>query len=497
MTSKTNLHLVIATVSMVLGLCGPVWAFSGAGSGTQADPYVITDIYELQEMNDDLTAYYVLGNDIDASVTSSWNGEAGFEPIGFGSNFFTGSFDGQMHVINGLYIDRRPDYGIGLFGLVGPSGTVENIGVVDSYVNGRMAVGALAGHSEGFINNCYSIGTAEAEADVGGLVGYTNKIITQCYSSGIVIAGGRIGGFTSAGGLIGLTRGPDSVISNCYSTAEVKSTSAKYQTGGFIGINKDTVRNCFSTGLVTAASGSYARGFCSLNQGSISGCYWDKQTSGKTSSSGGAGRTTAEMMQEATFLGWDFVEVWDIFENETYPFLRPILKPVPVAVDIKPGGCPNPLNLRSIGILPVAILGSQDFDVSMIDTFSIRLENVAAIRGSYEDVAAPVANADECECTEDGLDGQIDLTLKFNTQEIVNQLIMSRPDELAKGQTLALSLAGELFDGTGIEGTDCVKLVGNVSRWLTAKRWDANADGIINMDDFALFAENWLQADSP
>ena len=74
---------------------------------------------------------------------------------------------------------------------------------------------------------------------------------------------------------------------------------------------------------------------------------------------------------------------------------------------------------------------------------------------------------------------------------------MNRPDELAKGQTLALTLTGDLFDNTGIEGTDCVKLVGNVSRWLTAKRWDANGDGIINMDDLALFAENWLQAESP
>ncbi|MHC4648611.1 MAG: hypothetical protein ACYTBJ_24405, partial [Planctomycetota bacterium] len=40
--------------------------------------------------------------------------------------------------------------------------------------------------------------------------------------------------------------------------------------------------------------------------------------------------------------------------------------PVQVAVDIKPGSCPNPLNLASRGVLPVAVLGSEDFDVSSI-----------------------------------------------------------------------------------------------------------------------------------
>jgi predicted outer membrane repeat protein len=143
-----------------------------------------------------------------------------------------------------------------------------------------------------------------------------------------------------------------------------------------------------------------------------------------------------------------------------------------IAIDIKPANCPNPLNLKSKGVFPTAILGSEDFDVSMIDIASIRLEDVAAIRSSYEDVASPVADGEECECTEDGPDGYVDLLLKFSSQEIVEELI-DQPSELAKAQTLILTLTGELFDGTGIEGSDCVVLVGNVSKWLTAKRWDA------------------------
>jgi hypothetical protein len=45
-------------------------------------------------------------------------------------------------------------------------------------------------------------------------------------------------------------------------------------------------------------------------------------TSGEEASAGGEGRTTAQMKQRATFVDWDFANVWDIAENQTYPFLR-------------------------------------------------------------------------------------------------------------------------------------------------------------------------------
>jgi len=165
----------------------------------------------------------------------------------------------------------------------------------------------------------------------------------------------------------------------------------------------------------------------------------------------------------------------------------------PVAVDIKPGSCPNPLNLASRGVLPVAVLGSQDFDVGSIDPGSIFLEGVPTIRTSYEDVASPVSDGNECECTVDGPDGYVDLALKFRTQEVVEELI-GRPGELEKDETLVLTLTGALFDNTGIEGTDCVLLVGNVPKWLAAKRLDYNEDGIVNNLDFTAMAEYWLEA---
>jgi uncharacterized repeat protein (TIGR01451 family) len=108
----------------------------------------------------------------------------------------------------------------------------------------------------------------------------------------------------------------------------------------------------------------------------------------------------------------------------------------PSFIDIKPGSCPNPLNTKSKGVLPVAILGTEDFDVLEIDPASIRLESSAApIRSSYEDVATPITDGEECDCTEDGPDGYLDLMLKFENQEIVD---------------------AELFDGTPVESQDCV-----------------------------------------
>lgn len=129
-----------------------------------------------------------------------------------------------------------------------------------------------------------------------------------------------------------------------------------------------------------------------------------------------------------------------------------------VLVDIKPGSCPNPLNVKDKGVLPVAILGTEDFDVSTIDPASVRLEDIAPIRSSFEDVSTPVFDKlNVCDCTDAGPDGYIDLVLKFNVQDIVAAL-----GEVTDGDELELILTGalaEAFDGIPIEGSDCVVII--------------------------------------
>lgn len=131
-----------------------------------------------------------------------------------------------------------------------------------------------------------------------------------------------------------------------------------------------------------------------------------------------------------------------------------------VYVDIKPGSCPNPLNLKSKGVLPVAVLGAEEFDVTTIDPVTIRLspegieEGVSPIRWSYKDVATPFEGV-LCDCHDLNGDGYLDLTLKFKTQELVETLYL---DEFAE-QTIPLILTGNLKEGEGgtpIRGVDCI-----------------------------------------
>lgn len=126
-----------------------------------------------------------------------------------------------------------------------------------------------------------------------------------------------------------------------------------------------------------------------------------------------------------------------------------------VDIDIKPQACPNPVNTKSKGVLLVAVLGSQDFDVFTIDPVSVRLEGVAPVGLSYDDVAAPLGEkVDDCDCTEEGPDGFLDLTLKFKTQEIVAAL-----GEVNDGDEIVLNMTGQLNYDVQIEGSDCVLII--------------------------------------
>ncbi len=106
-------------------------------------------------------------------------------------------------------------------------------------------------------------------------------------------------------------------MSGCYSTGSV---SGRGSVGGLVGSNGGTVSQCYSVGSV---SGSWdVGGLVGRNSGTVLGSYWDVETSGQSTSAGGEGKTTAEMKQRATYTGWDFANVWDIVEGQSYPYLR-------------------------------------------------------------------------------------------------------------------------------------------------------------------------------
>jgi uncharacterized repeat protein (TIGR01451 family) len=123
-----------------------------------------------------------------------------------------------------------------------------------------------------------------------------------------------------------------------------------------------------------------------------------------------------------------------------------------VEFDIKPQSCPNPFNMGSEGVLPVAILGTEDFDVHSVDPATVRLEGVAPLRWNFEDVTRPVdPRHDSCECTTLGADGYLDMTLKFDHPAIAAALGTVQDREVK-----VLTLTGMTYDGVPILGKDCV-----------------------------------------
>lgn len=342
------------------------------GSGTLADPYVIYDVTDLQNMANDLTAYYELANDIDASTTVGWNVGAGFIPVGDAGTNFTGSLDGKGYKITDLFINDATARG-GLFGHVGAGAEVKNVGLEDCDITSDEAA-ALAAHNHGAVSNCYSTGSVVGPAaaffkhagglirtnevggtitdchsecsvtaanDAGGLCARNAGTITRCYATGAVSGAQDAGGLleynlvtgvieesyatgnviatgNEAGGLVVATRGQ---ITNCYARGDV---SAPGDAGGLIAtLIEGTIENCYSTGAVTGVgAGGLIEGRW---DGVVNDCFWDVDTSGLAVSDGGTGKTTAEMKTQTTFTdaGWNFGTVWGMLAscNDGYPCL--------------------------------------------------------------------------------------------------------------------------------------------------------------------------------
>jgi len=125
------------------------------------------------------------------------------------------------------------------------------------------------------------------------------------------------------------------------------------------------------------------------------------------------------------------------------------------SVDIHPMSCPNPINVDHNGVVPIAILGTADFDVTQIAPATVRLEGVAPLRWAYEDVSTPhernTTVVDAYDCNTLGPDGYVDLTLKFEQQELAAALGTVNDQDV-----MVLHLTGQLQDGTPFEGDDVV-----------------------------------------
>ena len=272
----------------------------------------ITTCEELQDMKNNLSGDYHLANDIDCSCTVGWNEGAGFEPMANHLDRFRGTLDGKGYTISNLYMNRPSQNNVGLVGFIGSGGKVANISLEDVDITGHNYVGALTGFNDGTITYSYSTGSVSGNDGVGGLVGRGEGIISNSYSTGSVSGNGCVGGLVGCNYYGG-------TVTNSYSTGNVSGGS---RVGGLTGDNYyGTVINSYSTGNVSGTSdvgGLVGDNYC----GTVNHSYYDTNTSGQTDTVKGEPKTTAEMKQEATFIGWDFADIWAIIEDVTYPVIQ-------------------------------------------------------------------------------------------------------------------------------------------------------------------------------
>lgn len=330
--------------------------FSGEGSGTSSDPYLITNVNQLNEVRNYLSTsgvYFRLENDLDLTSFISENYPlAGWQPIGTSSAPFKGVFYGNCKTIKGLKINRPNQDYIGLFGDVF-SGTVTQLMIVNCDINGNTAVAGVAGRIEGNaqVSQCGVIGKIVGLYAVGGVVGSESgspsqsyfPLISDCYYNGDITAGNS-SATTSAGGIVGYHF--KSGITKCYAAGTIYSS---HNVGGICGwfsnsgnLHPGYLTKCVAanttlwgsnwTGRITGQYDNYS--YVSGGNKAYSGMeiYFRGSTTprdnvydGCNSSNGtdnGSGISWDATKQKSTYtsMGWDFTNIWAIDEGESMPY---------------------------------------------------------------------------------------------------------------------------------------------------------------------------------
>jgi len=313
---KKNLFLLLLLLfTTSLFVVNAQTAVKPFGEGTTEQPYRISNIdnlYWLTQNDASWSKHFIQTVNIDATSTSGWDAGAGFLPIGDNSPMFRGTYDGQGHTVDGLFINRPSASYVGMFGYVyGSSSEIKNLGLTNCNITGKSILGAIVGiFRDGKMAKCYSTGAVEAESIVGGLVGYPYNSCT---------------------------------IKNSYTNADVTRTSGSTSeyVGAFIGrtFGTPTIENCYATGNVEydGTTNPTDKGFSGHTLGIFNNNFFDGEVSNQTSATGAIAKTTTQMQDIATFTdnntvglttAWDFLatpnndsgtdDIWGINKN-SYP----------------------------------------------------------------------------------------------------------------------------------------------------------------------------------
>ena len=352
-----------------------VFSIFDGGDGSAENPYQLSSVIQLQEIQNHLDSHFIQTADIDAVATATWNNGEGFEPVGDDVDSFTGSYNGGGFEIKGLTINRPNDFNIGLFGYI-DGARVSNLtlqaidftgeervggiagfneGIIDSVsVDGSVTsldiAGGIAGRNIGLIDNARASVVISGAENAGGIVGINSSVITKSYSSSTIensalfaggfagrnsgridesYAEGSVSGTESIGGFVGVNN-PGGAITNSYSHTEVTGTTV---VGGFAGENSTATEIEFSYSSGSVNGSENTGGFIGVHSSEsvlLNGVYWDSQNSGMTEGIGTGssdeltGLTTAEMNgeeAETNMTAFNWTDIW-ITVTANYPVLR-------------------------------------------------------------------------------------------------------------------------------------------------------------------------------
>lgn len=247
-------HIMGPSSPATTGFPSPVPSTAAALSLTRTT--AISNVDELQAMNDDLTDNYYLINDIDCAVTEDWNSGDGFVPIGNVGTKFTGTFDGQGFTISNLFIDRSTENRVGLFGFV-QSATLYDFILADSEIHGDGLMGAVIGEVATAVtaqNITVRDTIIGGGSQMGGFVGAgATGTFTECETKRVTVQNDASESYANVGLFNGTCNG---TFTDCRANGDITETASDSGVGitmaGFVAQmdNTDVFIRCEASGTL-------------------------------------------------------------------------------------------------------------------------------------------------------------------------------------------------------------------------------------------------------
>ena len=485
-----------------------------------------------------------------------------------------------VEVANGKQVKGGTNTGILIGKMI--NGTIENCKVVGKVADDTPVGGIIGLLDGGYISKSQAnvvINTTGANSYVGGIVGeVTSGAVDQCVTTGTLTATGTE---SYVGGLIGKN---SATVTNSYSTATITSS---YNAAGLVAYNYGVVDMCYATGNLY--SNNYAAGVIGYNDGTIAivrncvamnnkievtyesqqvqqgGGYGQRIIGGIKNNApapelnnyalktmqvslndvpqkvyddimNGTAKTNAELKQKAIYqeLDWDFDNVWQIDEGESYPYQTVKVEGGSDPEDPNNPDNPNPDNPNDpqgevevtdvSTISNVVYIGSMEEMCGSQATISLKMKNTAAIRGFQFDLYLPegvtVVKSSKGKIqgflSEGRLPDEDEHTLTFSEQPdgAIRFLCSSQYDETFTGNdgeiaTLRVNIAEDMTDGDYPLLLKNIKLTEtDISKYyqtplvkckLTIKTYmlgDINNDGAIDVSDYTGVA-NHIHGNTP